>query len=185
MDKVLCVCILIGLGEWKKTPGFYQALITSSTSRTIFLMENFLQKEMFYQIRFRTVTAYRGEGYSYYYFHTNSPPKSGTCETDKSEGKAALETFHLQCNDWYDTDLPLTYQVNIPKEDGTYIILASETNNSLPLRLPVGNESDGNRLQLEVVITDSLLAFAKANITVFVSISIRGDGVPVPHLGIS
>ena len=75
--------------------------------------------------------------------------------------------------------------MNIPKEDGTYIILASETNNSLPLRLPVGNESDGNRLQLEVVIIDSLLAFAKANITVFVSISIRGDGVPVPHLGIS
>ncbi|XP_022784277.1 uncharacterized protein LOC111324875 [Stylophora pistillata] len=157
-----------GGGGWKETAGFYQALITSSTGRAIVLKENFLQKEMFYQIRFRTVTYYRGEGYSFYDFHTNSPPKLGTCKIDKSEGKAALDTFHLQCNDWYDTDLPLTYQVNIPKEDGTYIFLASETNNSIPLRLPVGNKSDGNRLQLEVAVIDSFLAFTKINLTVVV-----------------
>ena len=135
------------------------------------MQENFLQKEKLYQIRFQSLTNYRGEGYSYYNFQTNSPPKWGTCVLDRSAGRAVLDEFQLQCNNWTDNDFPLTYQVNIPKLDGTYIVFAAGPNSSIPLRLPVGNKDDGYRLRLEVVVIDSLLASTRVNMSAIVSIN--------------
>lgn len=136
----------------------------------ILLQENFLQINKLYRITFKVFTEYRADGYAYYIFSANIPPEGGTCESTKIIGQAALDEFELQCNDWKDADLPLFYQVTLPKEDGTFIFLAEEHNNSFALRLPVGDKYDGYRLRLEVLIVDSLEAYTKFNVTVVVSI---------------
>ena len=159
----------ICLGDWKEKDGFYEHLLTSFTSTEIILKANFLQLKKRYQIKFRVLTEHGGEGYTYYNFRTNTPPQGGSCEMDKSTGQAVLDEFELQCYDWIDHDLPLMYQVNIPKLDGTYIVFAVAPNNSITLRLPVGDKNYGYHLRLEVFIMDSLKASSKVNVSIFVS----------------
>lgn len=91
---------------------------------------------------------------------------------DKYVGLAVLDLFQLQCNDWEDYDLPLTYQVTVPKLDGTYIVLSVGQNSSIPLRLPVGDDDDF-RLRLEVYIIDSLVAYTKVNVSLIVSMDLQ------------
>ena len=136
----------------------------------ILLQENFLQIRKLYRITFKVLTEYGADGYAYYEFSANIPPEGGTCGSTTIIGQAALDEFELQCNDWTDKDLPLFYQVTLPKKDGTFIFLAEEHNNSFALRLPVGDKYDGYRLRLEVLIVDSLEAYTKFNVTVVVSI---------------
>ncbi|KAJ7336026.1 hypothetical protein OS493_013400 [Desmophyllum pertusum] len=155
-------------GDWKEKDGFYEHLLTSFTSTEIILKANFLQLKKRYQIKFRVLTEHGGEGYTYYNFRTNTPPQGGSCEMDKSTGQAVLDEFELQCYDWIDHDLPLMYQVNIPKLDGTYIVFAVAPNNSITLRLPVGDKNYGYHLRLEVFIMDSLKASSKVNVSIFV-----------------
>ena len=135
----------------------------------ILLRENFLQIRKLYRITFKVLTECGADGYAYYEFRANVPPENGTCGSTTIIGQAALDEFEVQCNDWKDRDLPLFYQVTLPKEDGTFIFLAEEYNNSFALRLPVGDKNNGYRLRLEVLIVDSLEAHTKFNVTVVVS----------------
>lgn len=150
--------------------GFSSHLQTPSSSAEILLQENYLQINKLYRITFKVLTEYGADGYTYYVFRANIPPKGGTCVSDKVIGQAALDTFGIECNEWTDNDLPLVYQVTIPKQDGTFIFLAEEKNNSFALRLPVGDKDNAFRLQLELLIVDALAAYTKINVTVVVSI---------------
>ena len=117
------------------------------------------------------LTEYGADGYAYYVFRANIPPEGGTCMSNTIIGQAALDEFDIECNDWTDLDLPLSYQVTVPKVDGTFIFLAEEHNNSFALRLPVGDKDNAYRLRLEVLVVDSLKAYTKFNVTVAVSIN--------------
>lgn len=160
----------IGLGDWIEEIGFSSHLDTPYPVDKILLQENFLQIYKLYRITFKVVTVYGADGYAYYQFRANVPPEGGTCGSTTIIGQAALDEFEIQCSDWTDQDLPLFYQVTLPKEDGTFIFLAEEHNNSFALRLPVGDKYDGYRLRLKVLIVDSLEAYTIFNVTVVVSI---------------
>lgn len=118
------------------------------------------------------LTEYKAEEYTEYNFRTNSPPQNGTCTIKNATGEAVLGKFQLTCQYWDDVDQPLRYQVNIPKPDMSYIVLAVSTNSSMMLRLPVGDKNNAYTLQLDVFIMDSLLAWTKVNVSVTVSFSL-------------
>lgn len=164
------VVVSIGIGDWIEETGFSSHLDTPYPTTEILLQENFVQIYKLYRITFKVLTEYGADGYTYYVFRANIPPEGGTCESATIIGQAALDEFEIQCNDWRDLDLPLFYQVTLPKVDGTFIFLAEELNNSFALRLPVGDKDDGYRLRLEVLVVDSLEAYTKFNVTVVVSI---------------
>jgi len=164
------VVFSIGIGDWIEETGFSSHLDTPYPTTEILLQENFVQIYKLYRITFKVLTEYGADGYTYYVFRANIPPEGGTCESATIIGQAALDEFEIQCNDWRDLDLPLFYQVTLPKVDGTFIFLAEELNNSFALRLPVGDKDDGYRLRLEILVVDSLEAYTKFNVTVVVSI---------------
>jgi len=153
-----------------ETVGFYSNLLTSYTSTSILLKENFCQQRMSYRIKFRVRTIYDAEDDTYYDFRTNTPPEHGTCTVDKNTGEAVLDEFRVMCRDWVDVDLPLKYQLNIPRPDHHYVVSAANNDNTITTRLPVGDKDDYYNLRIEVVVFDSLLATTKVNVTVIVSV---------------
>ena len=157
--------------DYNATKNFYSHLLTSSSSLSMLLQENVLEKRKSYMIKFRVTTIYDAKEFAYYYFRTNIPPEGGTCEIDRETGKAALDQFYLACINWKDKDEPLVYQVNIPsKNEGSgYIVFAVFNTSSTNLSLPVGDKLDLYHLHLNVYIIDSLGATAKVNLTVIVS----------------
>ena len=157
--------------DYNATKNFYSNLLTTSTSSSMLLQENFLQDRKSYMIKFRVTTVYDAKEFTYYYFRTNNPPEGGTCTMDRDTGKAALDQFDLACINWIDPDEPLAYQVNIPSknESNGYIVFAVFNTSATNLRLPVGDETDLYNLHLDVYIIDFLGATAKVNLTVIVS----------------
>lgn len=63
------------------------------------------------------------------------------------------------------------YQVNIPKADGPYIVLALSNDSSMSLQLPVGDKDNLYNLRMTVYVIDSLAATTRVNISVIVSFS--------------
>ena len=163
-------CFSNGKGDWIEEKRFSSHLETPYPTTEILLQENFIQIYKLYRITLKVLTQYGADGYTHYVFRANIPPEGGTCVSDKIIGQAALDEFGIQCNDWTDLDLPISYQVTVPKKDGTFIFLAEEHNNSFALRLPVGDKDNAYRLRLEVLIVDSLEAYTKFNVSVVVSI---------------
>ncbi|XP_078384727.1 sperm receptor for egg jelly-like [Oculina patagonica] len=156
-------------GDWIDDNDFYTHLLTSYSGVTeILLQENFLLVDRIYRVTLEVMTQYGAEGYAHYDFRPNTPPQRGTCVLDKYAGIAVLDLFELQCNDWDDYDLPLTYQVTVPTLNDTYIVLAVGQNSSIQLRLPVGDKDDVFRLRLEVYIIDSLVAYTRVNVSLYV-----------------
>lgn len=119
------------------------------------------------------MTTYGAEDFFHYDFRPNTPPQGGTCVLNKYVGQAVLDMFQLDCSSWNDYDLPLTYQVTVPKLDNTYIILAKKNISSMALRLPVGDQNDAFRLRLEVYVIDSLAANTKVNVSLIVSVYLK------------
>ena len=156
--------------DYNATKNFYSNLLTTSSSRSMLLQENVLEKRKSYMIKLRVTTIYDAKEFAYYYFRTNIPPVGGTCAIDRDTGVAARDEYELACNNWVDSDTPLVYKVNIPSnnESSGYIVLAVFDTNS-KLRLPVGDKLDLYHLHLNVYIIDSLGATAKVNLTVIVS----------------
>ena len=164
----------IDIGEWIEDNDFYTNLLTSYSGVTeILLQENFLQVNRVYRITLRVTNEYEAEDYFNYDFRPNTPPQRGTCVMDNYFGHAALDLFQLHCKDWEDYDLPLRYQVTVPKLDGTYIVLSVGENNKTSLRLPVGDQNEAFNLRLEIYIIDSLAAYSKFNISLIVSTSLQ------------
>jgi len=162
--------VSIGIGDWIEEKGFSSHLATPDPTTEMLLQENYIQTYKLYRITFKVLTEWGADGYTYYVFRANIPPRHGTCEPATIIGQAVLDEFEIRCTHWTDLDLPLFYQVTVPKVDGTFIFLAEEHNESFALRLPVGDKDDGFRLRLEVLVVDSLDSYTKFNVTVVVSI---------------
>ena len=54
-----------------------------------------------------------GVGYSEYRFKVNKPPHSGICDVEPRSGFSLTSKFKVSCSNWFDEDLPLTYQIGM------------------------------------------------------------------------
>ncbi|XP_078667358.1 uncharacterized protein LOC144909170 [Branchiostoma floridae x Branchiostoma belcheri] len=118
-------------------------------------------------------------GSSEYSFTLNEPPTVGTCAvhaSDTSEG-----SFEIQCQGFYDSDLPLRYDfeytpadvtvasVNSTDDSSNQLLLYSGPASSTPpIRLPTGNPDRNYELEIVVRVADALGAFANTSVTTHV-----------------
>ncbi|KAI8500841.1 hypothetical protein Bbelb_216590, partial [Branchiostoma belcheri] len=114
-------------------------------------------------------------GSSEYSFTLNEPPSVGTCAvhaSDTSEG-----SFEIQCQGFYDSDLPLRYDfeytpadvtvasVNSTDDSSNQLLLYSGPASSTPpIRLPTGNPDRNYELEIVIRVADALGAFANTSV---------------------
>lgn len=104
-----------------------------------------------------------------YIFQTNVPPstraKDDGCFVDPKIGEAITTEFTVECINWTDTDLPLTYQFSYETQFGIVVFHAGQQPN-VTTELPIGNQMTNYSLQLQLEIIDSFGDYSVVFITV-------------------
>ncbi|XP_022796472.1 polycystic kidney disease protein 1-like 2 [Stylophora pistillata] len=94
-----------------------------------------------------------------YIFHTNVPPYSQSnnaeCFVDPTSGEAITTKFRVECVNWTDSDLPLTYQFAYKTQFG-FVAFHTGWQPNVTTELPIGNKSTNYSLDLRLEILDSL-----------------------------
>jgi hypothetical protein len=89
----------------------------------------------------------------------NAPPSLGSFVVNPLVGSAYLETFHLTCNRWTDSDLPLSYQFSYLSHTSLTLITKSVTPLSYAATvLPEGLTESNKKVTCQADIYDSLNA---------------------------
>jgi hypothetical protein len=99
----------------------------------------------------------------------NAPPSLGHFEVTPSSGTAFVDLFHLRCNSWTDSDLPLYYQFSFLSYTG--LTLITKTLTTLPYTqtvLPEGLRENNKKVTCQADIYDSL----NANSTVYYAVQV-------------
>jgi hypothetical protein len=129
-----------------------------------FIYPDTLTAGLYYTFRM-SVTPYECSLCSFSYsditVYVNSKPMFGTLSVSPGSGfsgfDAASTLFEFSTSGWVDSDLPMTYAFKYldSRKQWLPLILRSV----FPLAVgyaPIGNPNDGNRLDIKVVVTDSL-----------------------------
>jgi hypothetical protein len=94
----------------------------------------------------------------------NSPPSLGSFEIAPSSGTAYVDLFHLICNSWTDSDLPLYYQFSFLSTTGLTLITKTLTTLSYTETvLPEGLKENNKKVTCQADVYDNL----NANSTVY------------------
>jgi sugar lactone lactonase YvrE len=100
----------------------------------------------------------------------NAPPSLGSFVVSPLVGSAYLETFHLTCNRWIDSDLPLSYQFSYLSQTSLTLITKSVTPLSYAATvLPEGLTENNKKVSCQADIYDSL----NANSTVYTAVQVN------------
>jgi sugar lactone lactonase YvrE len=100
----------------------------------------------------------------------NAPPSLGSFVVSPLVGSAYLETFHLTCNRWIDSDLPLSYQFSYLSQTSLTLITKSVTPLSYAATvLPEGLNENSKKVGCQADIYDSL----NANSTVYTAVQVN------------
>jgi hypothetical protein len=100
----------------------------------------------------------------------NAPPSLGNFGVTPSAGTAYVELFHLLCNRWTDSDLPLSYQFSFLSSIG--LTLITKTLTTLPYTetvLPEGLKENNKKVTCQADIYDNL----NANSTVYSAVQVN------------
>jgi hypothetical protein len=99
----------------------------------------------------------------------NAPPSLGNFEVVPSSGRAYVELFHLLCNSWTDSDLPLYYQFSFLSTTGLTLITKTLTTLSYTETvLPEGLKENNKKVTCQADIYDDL----NANSTVYYAVQV-------------
>lgn len=94
-----------------------------------------------------------------YVFHTNQlPSKQGNnsgCFVNPQQGEAITTEFSIECVNWTDTDLPLSYQFSYKTHFGIVVFHADWQSNATT-DLPLGDQTKNYSLTLQLEVTDAL-----------------------------
>lgn len=104
-----------------------------------------------------------------YIFHTNVPPytrdKSAGCFVDPKLGEAIATKFTVQCVNWTDADLPISYQFSYETQFGVVVFHTGQQPN-VTTELPMGKQESNYSLHLQLEIIDSFGDYSTVFITV-------------------
>ena len=104
-----------------------------------------------------------------YIFNTNVPPytrdKNVGCFVDPKSGKAIATKFTVQCVNWTDSDLPISYQFSYETQYGVVVFHTGKQPN-VTTELPMGKQESNYSLYLRLEIIDSFGDYSAVYITV-------------------
>ena len=107
-----------------------------------------------------------------YIFQTNVPPYSQGnntgCFADPRSGKAITTKFHVECVNWTDSDLPLTYQFSYETQFGV-VVFHTGWQPNVTTELPMGKQMTDYSLRLRLEIIDSFGDYSIVYLTVQVN----------------
>ena len=102
-------------------------------------------------------------------FNTNVPPytrdKNVGCFVDPKSGKAIATKFTVQCVNWTDSDLPISYQFSYETQYGVVVFHTGKQPN-VTTELPMGKQESNYSLYLRLEIIDSFGDYSAVYITV-------------------
>jgi hypothetical protein len=102
----------------------------------------------------------------------NAPPSSGSFLVDPPSGTAFIDVFQFTCNNWIDSDLPLSYQFSYRSPTGINLITKSVTPLSYSTSvLPEGVKNENN--QNEIICVGDVFDSLNANTTTFNSVQVN------------
>ena len=108
-------------------------------------------------------------------FNTNVPPytrdKNVGCFVDPKSGKAIATKFTVQCVNWTDSDLPISYQFSYETQYGVVVFHTGKQPN-VTTELPMGKQESNYSLYLRLEIIDSFGDYSAVYITVQVLYSV-------------
>ena len=103
-----------------------------------------------------------------YIFNTNVPPytrdKNVGCLVDPKSGKAIATKFTVQCVNWTDSDLPISYQFSYKTQFGVVVFHTGRQPN-VTTELPMGRQESNYSLYLRLEIIDSFGDYSAVYIT--------------------
>jgi hypothetical protein len=100
----------------------------------------------------------------------NAPPSLGNFGVTPSSGTAYVEIFHLLCNRWTDSDLPLYYQFSFLSNTGLTLITKTLTTVTYTESvLPEGRKENNKKVTCQADIYDNL----NANSTVYSAVQVN------------
>ena len=104
-----------------------------------------------------------------YILHTNVPPytqgENAGCFVDPKRGEAIETKFTVQCVNWTDSDLPISYQFSYETQFGVVIFHTGRQPN-VTTELPMGEQVSNYSLRLRLEIRDSFGDYSAVYITV-------------------
>ena len=159
-----------GEPSWREITNLDEIILTYTNSPNLVTVEGKLQGNASYFVTVEGVAFNKYKSNATYQFNTNSPPFGGTCDVDKPEGQAWETSFLFTCSGWQDEDTPLTYKFRYNSSDGIEMVFQSGYSSTLLAKLPVGDSSNNYKLQIQVLIIDSLGSSSDTWINVKVSI---------------
>ena len=159
-----------GEPSWRELPNLDEIILTYRNSPNLVTAEGKLQGNASYSVTVEGVAFNKYISNATYQFNTNSPPFGGTCDVDKPEGQAWETSFVFTCRGWQDEDKPLKYKFRYKNSDGIEMVFQSGYSSTLSAKLPVGDSNKDYKLQVQVLIIDSLGSSADTWINVKVSI---------------
>jgi hypothetical protein len=99
--------------------------------------------------------------------NVNSPPTPGSFTISPISGREILDSFTFLCNQWIDTNLPLSYQFSYLSLSGTKIVIRSSSIISYTSTiLPGGSKTNNGSLIALADIYDSLSANTTSSVIV-------------------
>ena len=163
--------------SWKKIDNLDNISVTSLAGPSLiikgsgYMLQNqraLLRKKTY---KIQVVTWLDEENYEKenYIFNTNVPPytrdKNAGCFVDPKSGKAIATKFTVQCVNWTDSDLPISYQFSYETKFGVVVFHTGQQPN-VTTELPMGRLESNYSLHLRLEIIDSFGDYSAVYITV-------------------
>jgi hypothetical protein len=102
----------------------------------------------------------------------NAPPSAGSFLVDPQSGTAFVDVFHFTCNNWIDSDLPLSYQFSYRSPTGVNLIMKTVGPLSYSSTVLPEGKKNGN-IQNEIICVGEVYDSLNANSTRFHSIQVN------------
>jgi len=162
--------------SWKAVENLDNISVTSLTSPSLVIKGGYMVQNQRALLRNKTyklqVVAWLDDEnceIESYIFHTNVPPytrdKDAGCFVDPKQGEAIKTKFTVQCVNWTDSDLPISYQFSYETQFGV-VVFHKGLQPNVTTELPMGKQESNYSLLLRLEIIDSFGDYSAVYITV-------------------
>ena len=133
-----------------------EIVLTYMNSPNLVTAEGKLHGNATYEVAVKGETSQGHSSIETYSFVTNSPPSGGTCKADNPQGKAWDTNFVIRCIGWQDDNLPLKFQFSYNSSDGIEMVFQSGNSSTAKGKLPVGDPNMDYKLDVRILVIDTL-----------------------------
>lgn len=137
---------------WEDIPILPNMTSTALNATNMIIKANSLQSNATYRLMLFVTPEGGTEGFAMLDFETAGEPHSGSCNSLVSEGVSLETEFIFECFQWQDKSQPINYEFRL----GKYPISYGSSPKSAPVVLPAGSPKDDYKLQINIVIKNTV-----------------------------